>query len=109
MRTPEEIKKAAACCFGFESCNGCPYTQKRCKDITTSPELIDDMIALIDRQEETIQLMQIQVMGDCGVCKHKKEPEVCKECMSIAYHPDWEYEGLPDIPKGYVLPKKGES
>lgn len=54
MKTPEEIKKAAACCFDAESCNTCPYIKERCVEITTSPTLIDDMIALIEQLEAQI-------------------------------------------------------
>lgn len=126
MRTPEEIEKAITCCFGMESCDGCPYIKNRCKDITTSQHLIDDMITLIEQLEKkvkdaeaaiderdmVISLMQIQMRGDCGCCKHGKDgkAEPCTSCLaSREYHPRWEYEGLPEIPKGYVLPKKGES
>lgn len=70
---------------------------------------VADAEAAIEEQDAVISLMQIQMEGDCGCCKHKNDRGPCAQCRSIAYHPDWEYEGLPEIPGGYVLPKKGES
>lgn len=102
MRTPEEIEKAAACCFDAEDCKGCPYIKSRCADVTTSSELIDDMITLIARLQTTINLMKIQMRGDCGSCKHKDDPKICGHCIIDVTRPCWEYEGLPE------LPKKGE-
>lgn len=109
MKTPEEIKKAAACCFDAESCIGCPYSKERCIDITTSIELIEDMRALIEQQEEQIMCMKIQMHGDCGVCKHRHNAQVtpagprfsgpCYTCMQKESRPNWEYEGLPELPK----------
>lgn len=95
MKTPEEIKKAASCCFDAESCNTCPYIKERCVGITTSPTLIDDMIALIEQLEEQIDLMKIQMQGDCGVCKHKAHDAACLTCLTLPDKPLWEYEGLP--------------
>lgn len=101
MRTPEEIKKWLGDKERFtwikrEKLAALEYIERLEKKVA-------DAEAAIEERDTVISLMKIQMMGDCGVCKHKNVPTVCKECMSIAYHPDWEYEGLPEIPK------KGES
>lgn len=73
---------------------------------------VSDAEAAIDERDTVINLMKIQMRGDCGCCAHGKDgkAEPCASCLaSKEYHPRWEYEGLPEIPKGYVLPKKGES
>ena len=108
--TPRQIKdRLSEPCH--RSCNNCNF-HKACHRYAgylarTYIEYLEKKVAdaqeRIDELETTIQLMKLQMMGDCGVCKHKNVPTVCKECMSIAYHPDWEYEGLPETPK------KGES
>lgn len=50
--------------------------------------------ALIQQLEGQIDLMKIQMQGDCGVCKHWNG-EKCDECLTKTGHPHWEYEGLP--------------
>lgn len=58
--------------------------------------------AYIELLEEQAMCMQIQMRGDCGVCKHKDNGERCAACLSDTYkhhmtHPLWEYEGLPEV------------
>lgn len=71
------------------------------------------VLSYIDQLEEQIQLMKIQMEGDCGVCKHRRHALVtqdgpqfdgpCAACIRKESRPAWEYEGLPE------LPKKGET
>lgn len=90
--SPEEIKlKLNQPCI--RSCYDCRY-HKACLRYSGYAAR-----AYIEQLEEQIQLMKIQMEGDCGVCKHKGNRKKCADCMSIAYHPDWEYEGLPELPK----------
>ena len=106
MMTPEDIKAGLAYCKDAELCDNCPIHEK------CEADIIGQAYALIIQLEETISLMKIQMRGDCGCCAHGKDgkAEPCASCLaSKEYHPRWEYEGLPEIPKGYVLPKKGES
>ena len=69
-------------------------------------------IAYILELEEQIQLMKIQMHGDCGVCKHRSEQEAvfrkaakkgefaftqrCEDCIKNGKSA-WEYEGLPEV------------
>ena len=52
-------------------------------------------IARIEQLEEQIDLMKIQMQGDCGVCKHKAHDDACLTCLTLPDKPLWEYEGLP--------------
>ena len=95
MKTPEEIKKGLRYCTANEGgCDGCPYDDTNCIEI----EL--DSLAYIEQLEETIMLMRVQMSGDCGVCRHKAETELCAGCVSKPDRPHWEYEGLPEV-KGH--------
>jgi hypothetical protein len=99
MKTPEEIKVGLAC---EVSCNNCPYFKG-----TLPPDgegcgsrAAKDALAYIAQLEETIQLMMIQMRGDCGCCMHGKDGNMtlCSQCLaSKKYHPLWEYEGLPEV------------
>ena len=106
MKTPEELKESLKACFKVKSCAACRYTQ----GIEGAKCLVDmckDAFAYIEQLEEKIDLMMIQMHGDCGLCKYKDEmgPR-CAECVtSKKDRPNWEYEGLPEIP----AKKKGAS
>ena len=107
MRTPDDIKKGLAICGEEGSClgKGCPYEEECMMD--NMSELERDALALLLQREEQIDLMMIQMHGDCGVCKHRKENRLntddvdisarCNECMSLETRPHWEYEGLPAL------------
>lgn len=94
MKTPEEIKSALKICMGDNwHCYQCPYNNYLIDDRCDIP-LYTDALALIQRLEERIELMKIQMQGDCGVCKHWNG-EKCDECLKNTGRPHWEYEGLP--------------
>lgn len=121
MKTPEDILRGMEHCYVQHSCNGCPYIDDGCVPtlwddgfarLRQLEKKVADAEAAIEERDTVINLMQIQMRGDCGCCAHGKDgkAEPCTSCLaSKEYHPRWEYEGLPEIPKGYVLPKKGES
>ena len=96
MKTPEEIRLGLKQCYTIGSCNECPYEKYgACTDI-----LSRDALAYIEQLEERIDLMMIQMHGDCGCCKHKAEKgEPCISCSINGDRPNWEYEGLPEIGK----------
>lgn len=100
--TPEEIKvKLNQPCI--RSCDGCRY-HKACLRYAGYAAR-----AYIEQLEEQIQLMKIQMEGDCGVCKHRHHAQVtqdgprfdgpCAACIQKESRPAWEYEGLPELPK----------
>ena len=108
MRTPEEVKKALkACAFGCF--HDCPYhdnpSNYDCQEL-----LVADALALVEQLEEKIQLMLIQMKGDCGTCKHRMDERkvadkqlgcrlspACYECLKKDGRSMWEYEGLPEL------------
>ena len=94
MKTPEEIKKALAICSENEvrlSCAGCPFYE----DCDNG---MKDAMAYIESLEERIDLMLIQMRGDCGTCAHKLTgAAVCMECVQGDDRPNWVYEGLPEV------------
>ena len=102
MKTPEEIKHALRCKGFDEECDQCAYRSVNCG---IKAEL--DALAYIEQLEEQIQLMKIQMHGDCGVCKHRSNAQVtpagprfsgpCYTCMQKESRPNWEYEGLPEV------------
>lgn len=96
MKTPEEIKVGLAC---EVSCNNCPYHIKGSRAIgDCGSRAAKDAIDYIEKLEETIQLMIIQMRGDCGCCKHRTDMATCNKCLTgKGYHPLWEYEGLPEV------------
>lgn len=106
--TPQQIKvKLSQPCFrSCENCNfhnAClryagylarAYIELLEKEATAAQARIEEL-------ETNINLMHIQMHGDCGCCKNKKKnmPAVCAYCMSKKERPCWEYEGLPELPK----------
>lgn len=107
MKTPEEIKKGLSVCSNADAvnepgeCEGCPYLiegQILC-GINT---MMKDSIDYIEQLEERINLMLIQMRGDCGCCAYKGRPSYkspCTECLCGENRPMWEYEGLPELTK----------
>lgn len=95
MKTPEEIKTGLKC---EVSCNHCPYYNG-----PTPPDgeeysirVTRDTLAYIEQLEEQIDLMKLQMRGDCGVCKHwETNGQPCVACLLDHNRPAWEYEGLP--------------
>lgn len=96
MKTPETIKLALAHCRLKTICDSrCPYHHEGCGD-----SLRTDALAYIETLEDMIQMMLLQMRGDCGVCKHRKHTasEVCTACLTSRHDkPNWEYEGLPEM------------
>lgn len=95
MKTPDEIKRGLKQCHTIGMwCNGCPYEKyEECYD-----HLASDALVYIDQLEERIDLMLIQMRGDCGTCKHRSEDYgPCNACVLDENRPAWEYEGLPEI------------
>ena len=104
-KTPQEIKTWMEYCASHQ-CPGCPYDKKFC----STNMVIDAGRFLIERLEEQISLMKIQMKGDCGCCKHRNDERkivdgqlgcrlspVCYECLNKDGRPRWEYEGLPEV------------
>lgn len=98
MMTADEInrlKTGLECCASDE-CHGdrgeCPYQYT----IICVSAMAGQARKYIEQLEERIDLMLIQMAGDCGVCKHRDE-EIgpCDTCMHDAERHGWEYEGLP--------------
>ena len=98
MKTTEEIKKALACPVREQGyllgCSCCSYHGRGTPPCL--PEMHEDALAYIRQLEEQIDLMKIQMQGDCGVCK-RWNGEKCDECLAKTGHPHWEYEGLPEV------------
>lgn len=97
MKTPEEIKDTLELCY-TGTCDTlkhrCPYSYEgNCTDIVMS-----DALDYIEQLEERIDLMMIQMRGDCGCCKHRNaKEEPCRSCLNEEDSPYWQYEGLPVI------------
>lgn len=93
MKTPEEIKESLRRCARF-----C-HDIKNCEYNIIIPEAVAiDAITYIEQLEERIDLMLIQMRGDCGTCKHRSEDNgPCNSCVLDENRPAWEYDGLPDI------------
>lgn len=104
MKTPEELKESMDACFVNGSCGGCFYTQG-IEGAGCLADMCKDAKAYIEQLEEQIDLMKIQMHGDCGVCKHRGGFDVegaimsqrCYECLKKETRPNWEYEGLPEV------------
>lgn len=106
MKKPEEIKEALECHasdYAYNGCRICPYFDgEECES-----GLVLDAKAYIEQLEEQIQLMKIQMHGDCGVCKHRHNSHKCKDgpsfigpcqmCVQDERRPNWEYEGLSEV------------
>lgn len=103
MQTPEQIekiKRGLRCCAADE-CRGadgrCPYFRT---DATCVKEIATDALACIDDLETAVKLMRVQMRGDCGVCKHSAEKDLCARCVNRkGERTAWEYEGLPEVGK----------
>ena len=96
MKTPEQLKESLDACFEKMTCAECDY------DIGSARCLADmcrDAKVYIEQLEEQIDLMLIQMHGDCGVCKHRETLGApCIACVtSKEDKPNWEYEGLPEL------------
>lgn len=97
METPENIKKWLADKERFvwikrEKLAALEYIEQLEKKVA-------DAQARIDELETIIQLMKLQMEGDCGCCKHQHDKGPCADCMGNPRRPHWEYEGLPELPK----------
>ena len=100
MKTPDEIKKIKE---GLKSCssdechgdNGdCPYKN----NVFCMMTMAGEAMAYIEQLEERIDLMMIQMHGDCGCCKYRNaKEEPCRSCLNEEDSPYWKYEGLPVI------------
>ena len=100
MKTPEEIKKIKE---GLKSCSSdechgehgdCPYKN----NVFCMMTMAGEAMAYIEQLEERIDLMMIQMHGDCGCCKHRNaKEEPCRSCLNEEDSPYWKYEGLPVI------------
>ena len=103
MKTPEEIKATLLryISAGSGTCllDDCPLDS----DVPRAA------LTYIEQLEERIQLMLIQMKGDCGVCKHRLDERklddkqlgcrlspACYECLKKDGREMWEYEGLPE-------------
>ena len=104
MKKPNEIKLGLEFCSQDASVvpNGrCPYGRD-CEECDSDgiQTLKADALAYILQLEERIDLMLIQMQGDCGVCKRREiKDEICAKCLSDTKRPMWEYEGLPEVKK----------
>ena len=89
--------------------NKCPYNVAA-EDYSCQELLTADAFDPINQLEERIQLMLIQMKGDCGVCKHRLDERklddkqlgcrlspACYECLKKDGRSKWEYEGLPEL------------
>lgn len=100
MKTPEEIKMGLEC-HGFKEahfhkhCSDCAYHGKKLTPCRIAVH--EDALKYIKLLEERIDLIMIQLRGDCGTCKHRRMEYTCRVCCDdeYAYHPLWEYEGFP--------------
>lgn len=111
MKTPEEIKKGLECCSKPQlsnPCKDCPYDECGCVE-DGKANVTHDALTYIEQLEEQIMCMKIQMRGDCGCCKHRNGLKInawaitmsktCEECIMQESRPNWEYEGLPELPK----------
>ena len=104
MKKPNEIKLGLEFCSQDASVvpNGrCPYG-RNCEECDGDgiQTLKADALAYILQLEERVDLMLIQMQGDCGVCKRREsKDEICAKCLSDHKRPMWEYEGLPEVKK----------
>ena len=92
----KEKVKAALTMFREEKCGSCPRSHEN----DGCAGMIRDAKAVIEQLEERIDLMMIQMRGDCGCCQYRAEPgnsEICMDCLNKAQHGEtnWVYEGLP--------------
>lgn len=100
MKTPEEIKHwlgLMAHYCGDTICEKCEY-RDICGNAPNAEDIAADILSFIQQLEEQIDLMKIQMQGDCGVCKHWNSGK-CDDCLKNTGRPRWEYEGLPETAK----------
>ena len=95
MKTPDDKTIALPCCQVDEiACHDCKYFGKPfCANVA-----LKDALEKIKTLEEQIDLMKIQMRGDCGVCKYRNDAR-CHMCLEKGDRALWEYEGLPELPK----------
>lgn len=100
MKTPEQIKeiKAGLECCASDECHGdnreCPYQYT----VICVSTMAGQARSYINELEERIDLMMIQMHGDCGCCKYRNaKEEPCRSCLNEEDSPYWKYEGLPVI------------
>ena len=80
------------------------------KWIPVNADALRELVEKYKQLEERIQLMLIQMKGDCGVCKHRTDERkvedgqlgcrlspACYECLKKDGRSMWEYEGLPEL------------
>lgn len=104
-KTPEESKRIKnglmVCSNSEETCEGCPYKPEKKEALACSSGIMKkEALEYINELEERINLMLIQMRGDCGCCAYKGRPSYkspCTECLCGENRPKWEYEGLPDV------------
>ncbi len=100
-KTPEEIKKGLERCKDDRCiCDECEFSDGNVKKWRS---LMGDAMAYIEQLEERIDLMLIQMRGDCGCCVYRGRPSYkspCTECLCGNGRPMWEYEGLPEVKNG---------
>lgn len=101
MKSPEEIKRALEYCNMLTNrkniCESCPYNGE-CTETGMPDQPGWDALLYIQQLEETIDLMKLQMRGDCGTCKHRDEyKETCRNCLYAfdGKKSHWEYEGFP--------------
>ena len=101
MKTPDEIKKGLERCKDDRCiCDECEFSDGNVKKWRS---LMGDALAYIEHLEERIDLMMIQMRGDCGCCVYRGRPSYkspCTECLCGNGRPMWEYEGLPEVKNG---------
>lgn len=100
VKMPCEIKKGLALC-SQDICvkdGECPYA-KNCDECGEEFQLLKaHALSYINELEERIDLMKIQMQGDCGVCKRREaRDEICAACLRNDRRPAWQYEGLPEV------------
>lgn len=101
MKTPDVIKKGLERCKDDRCiCDECEFSDGNVKKWRS---LMGDALAYIEQLEERIDLMMIQMRGDCGCCVYRGRPSYkspCTECLCGNGRPMWEYEGLPEVKDG---------
>ena len=77
------------------------------KWIPVNADALHDLVKKYNRLEAQIELMKLQMHGDCGVCKHRNNARItkrgprfdgpCETCIQKEARPNWEYEGLTEV------------
>ena len=101
MKTPDVIKKGLERCKDDRCiCDECEFSDGNVKKWRS---LMGEALDYIEQLEERIDLMMIQMRGDCGCCVYRGRPSYkspCTECLCGNGRPMWEYEGLPEVKNG---------